>query len=161
MQYIKAKYQNSTRSYTFKTNDSVKSGDTVVNAKGAKLTVTDESADMAWVETYGADKVAVVKKYEEYRIVDIRDARTRNTRLDGRYPLRIGRIVEKPNVHIGLPMILNYIRNADGTDYSGMTLRTSRVISNYTNEKGNIVVETMNSVYEFEVVKKYEESEEK
>ena len=82
-------------------------------------------------------------------------------RLDGRYPLRIGRIVEKPHAHIGLPMILNYIRNADGTDYSSMTLRTSRVISTYTNEKGNIVVETMNSAYEFEVVKKYEEREEK
>lgn len=65
MQYIKAKYQNSTRSYIFKTEDSVKAGDTVVNAKGAKLTVTDESADMACVETYGADKMAVVKKYEE------------------------------------------------------------------------------------------------
>lgn len=65
MQYIKAKYPNSTRSYTFKTEDSVKAGDTVVNAKGAKLTVTDETADMAWVETYGADKVTVVKRYEE------------------------------------------------------------------------------------------------
>ena len=116
---------------------------------------------MKWVETYGADKVAVVRKYEEYRIVDIRSIKTGHTRLDGRYPLRIGRIVEKPHAHIGLPMILNYIRNADGTDYSGMTLRTSRVITTYTNEKGNIVVETMNSTYEFEVVKKYEESEEK
>lgn len=65
MQYIKAKYPNSTRSYTFKTEDSVKAGDTVVNAKGAKLMVTDESVDIAWVKTYGADKVAVVKKYEE------------------------------------------------------------------------------------------------
>lgn len=65
MQYIKAKYGGSTRSYTFKTEDSVKVGDTVVNAKGAKLTVTDESVDMKWVETYGADKVAIVKKYEE------------------------------------------------------------------------------------------------
>ncbi len=65
MQYIKAKYAGSTRSYTFKTEDSVKAGDTVVNAKGAKLTVTDESVDMKWVETYGADKVAIVKKYEE------------------------------------------------------------------------------------------------
>lgn len=161
MNYIKAKYPNSTRSYTFKTEDSVKAGDIVVNAKGAKLTVTDESADMAWVKTYGADKVAVVRKYEEYRIVDIRSIKTGHTRLDGRYPLRIGRIVEKPHAHIGLPMILNYIRNADGTDYSSMTLRTSRVISTYTNEKGNIVVETMNSAYEFEVVKKYEEREEK
>ena len=65
MNYIKAKYTNSTHSYTFKTEDSVKAGDTVVNAKGVKLTVTDETVDMKWVETYGADKVAVVKKYEE------------------------------------------------------------------------------------------------
>lgn len=65
MQYIKAKFPNSTRSYVYRTGDSVKAGDTVVNAKGAKLTVTDESVDIAWVETYGADKMAVVKKYEE------------------------------------------------------------------------------------------------
>ena len=65
MQYIKAKFQNSTRSYVYRTEDSVKAGDTVVNAKGVKLTVTDESVDMKWVETYGADKMAVVKKYEE------------------------------------------------------------------------------------------------
>ena len=65
MNYIKAKFPNSTRSYVYRTEDSVKAGDTVVNAKGAKLTVTDESVDMKWVETYGADKVAVVKKYEE------------------------------------------------------------------------------------------------
>lgn len=68
MNYIKAKYPNSARSYTFKTEDSVKAGDTVVNAKGAKLTVTDETVDMTWVETYGADKVAVVKKYEESEV---------------------------------------------------------------------------------------------
>ena len=65
MQYIKAKFQNSTSSYVYATEDSVKAGDTVVNAKGVKLTVTDESVDMKWVETYGADKMAVVKKYEE------------------------------------------------------------------------------------------------
>lgn len=67
MNYIKAKFPNSTRSYVYRTEDSVKAGDTVVNAKGAKLTVTvtDESVDMKWVETYGADKMVVVKKYEE------------------------------------------------------------------------------------------------
>ena len=65
MNYIKAKYPNSTRSYTFKTEDSVKAGDIVVNPQGAKLTITDETVDMVWVETYGADKVAIVKKYEE------------------------------------------------------------------------------------------------
>ena len=65
MNYIKVKFPNSTRSYAYRTEDSVKAGDTVVNAKGAKLTVTDESVDMKWVDTYGADKMAVVKKYEE------------------------------------------------------------------------------------------------
>ena len=65
MNYIKAKFPNSTRSYAYRTEDSVKAGDTVVNAKGAKLTVTDESVDMKWVDTYGSDKMAIVKKYEE------------------------------------------------------------------------------------------------
>lgn len=65
MNYIKAKYPNQSRSYVFITPDDVKAGDMVVNAKGAKLTVTDETVDTKWVETYGADKLAVVKKYEE------------------------------------------------------------------------------------------------
>ena len=65
MNYIKAKFPNSTRSYVYRTEDSVNAGDTVVNAKGVKLTVTDETVDMNWIETYGVDKMAVVKKYEE------------------------------------------------------------------------------------------------
>lgn len=55
-------------------------------------------------------------------------------------------------------MIIEYLRNADGSDYSGMTLRTSRVLDSYINEKGNRLVKTMNSVYEFEPIKS--ESEE-
>lgn len=46
MQYIKAKFPNSTRSYVYRTEDSLKVGDTVVNAEGAKLTVTDETVNM-------------------------------------------------------------------------------------------------------------------
>lgn len=65
MNYIKAKFPNSTRSYVYRTEDFVKAGDTVVNAKGSKMVVTDESVDMKWVKTYGADKVTIVKKYEE------------------------------------------------------------------------------------------------
>lgn len=63
MNYIKAHYPNNNRSYTYRTEDSVSAGDTVVTEKGVKLTVVGE-ADMALVETYGADKLAVVKKYE-------------------------------------------------------------------------------------------------
>ena len=65
MKYIKAKYPVSNRSYTVRTEDDVKAGDTVVNAKGAKLTVTDEIVDMAWVEAYGKGNIAEVKKFEE------------------------------------------------------------------------------------------------
>lgn len=65
MKYIKAKFSSGSRSYTYRTVDDVKAGDTVVTANGAKLTVTDETVDMKWVETYGADKIAAVKKYEE------------------------------------------------------------------------------------------------
>lgn len=36
MHYIKAKFPNSTRSYTYRTEDSVKAGDTVVNAQRCK-----------------------------------------------------------------------------------------------------------------------------
>ena len=65
MQYIKAKYMIPGRSYTFKTQDDVKPGDIVTNDKGSKLTVVDEPVDAAWIKAYGADKVAVVKKYVE------------------------------------------------------------------------------------------------
>lgn len=65
MQYIKAKFENSKQSYTYRTDDSVKPGDIVTNDKGSKLTVVDEPVDAAWIKAYGADKVAVVKKYVE------------------------------------------------------------------------------------------------
>lgn len=65
MQYIKAKFENSKRSYMYRTEDNVKPGDIVTNDKGIKLTVVDEPADDAWIKAYGADKVAVVKKYVE------------------------------------------------------------------------------------------------
>ena len=69
MKFIKAKFmkdnQPSGRSYTYRCKDDVKAGDIVTNGKGSKLVVADEEVDMAWVEAYGADKIGVVKKYEE------------------------------------------------------------------------------------------------
>ena len=41
MNYIKEKFSSGSRSYTYRTVDDVKAGDTVVTANGAKLTVTD------------------------------------------------------------------------------------------------------------------------
>lgn len=65
MKYIKAKYPSSSKSYTVRTEDDVKAGDTVVNAKGTKLTVTDEAVDMVWVESYGKGNITEVKKLKE------------------------------------------------------------------------------------------------
>jgi len=68
MNYIKAKFlrddKPSGRAYTYRCEEELKAGDMVTDAKGSKLVVVDE-ADMEWVDNYGADKVAVVKKYEE------------------------------------------------------------------------------------------------
>lgn len=65
MKYIRAKFEKSRRAYTYKTEDPVTTGDIVQTEKGVKLTVVDEEVDMGWVETYGSNKVAVVKKVEE------------------------------------------------------------------------------------------------
>ena len=66
MQYIKAKFMKqgkpAGRAYTYKIEDDVKPGDTVVDAKGSKLVVVDESIDSDWIMTYGTDKIGVVKK---------------------------------------------------------------------------------------------------
>lgn len=64
MHYIKAKYEKSLKSYTYKTDSDVVSGDIVQTEKGVKLTVVDEQVDMDWVREYGERKVAVVKKVE-------------------------------------------------------------------------------------------------
>lgn len=65
MKYIKAKFEKSLRSYTYKTDDEVNPGDIVQTEKGVNLTVLDEEVDMDWVKTYGEKKVAVVKKITE------------------------------------------------------------------------------------------------
>lgn len=73
MQFIKAKFlkgdKSSGRAYTYRCEEELKAGDMVADVKGSKLIVVDESVDMAWVEAYGADKVAVVKKYAPQIIV--------------------------------------------------------------------------------------------
>lgn len=76
-------------------------------------------------------------------------------RTDGRYPLRIGRIVEMryDSIGIGIPMTLNYIRDSDGTPLRFKYIRTSDVVSKSKNNN-KVVITTRNSVFEFE---EYEE----
>lgn len=69
MQYIKAKFlkedKPAGRAYTYRTEDDVRSGDIVTDSKGSKLVVVDEPVDVEWIRAYGAEKVGIVKKYDE------------------------------------------------------------------------------------------------
>lgn len=88
-----------------------------------------------------------------YKIVDITD-KNGYTRTDGRYPLRIGRICIKPIPIIGCPLVINYVKNRDGSDYHYSRL-TSRCVSYEVKDYENIIiVYTNNSKYVFEKVNK-------
>lgn len=69
MQYIKAKFLkngNPTgRSYTYKTHDDVKAGDIVENVNGTKLIIIDKDVSEEWVDAYGDQNIAIVKKIKE------------------------------------------------------------------------------------------------
>lgn len=78
----------------------------------------------------------------------------RNTpRTDGRYPLRINRIIEfdERDIKIGHPFYIYYIKDENGNDYIGWLVTSMVVDWDYTYE--NIIrIETLNSIYEFEKV---------
>lgn len=69
MEFYKAKYlKNNTpagRTYTFKSEQELLPGDKCETPDKKHVQIVDEPVDMAWVETYGAEMVAVLKKYVE------------------------------------------------------------------------------------------------
>lgn len=71
-------------------------------------------------------------------------------RADGRYPLRIGRIVnlDIKNIKIGHPIIAEYIKDSDSSDFTWKYLLTSPVIKTIETT-GTISIETMDSIFEF------------
>ena len=87
-----------------------------------------------------------------YRVKEILHNGTngeRNTpRTDGRYPLRIGRLC---NVYVKerFPMIIEWITDENGDDYSGFSIRTSTVSECKRRDKA-LYVYTLNSIYVFE-----------
>ena len=83
------------------------------------------------------------------KIKDIRLKNTNETRVDGRYPQRIGSNVEfyaQPS--IGNVMVLSYITDNQGNEKEGI-LRTS-LIDNIVENETEIIITTVNSVYYFE-----------
>ena len=84
-------------------------------------------------------------------------------RQDGRYPLRIGRIVNLniDYIEIGYPLVIRYIRDSDGTPMKFSVLKTSNVVE--INSVGEVecdplfvIVETENSIFEFEKMEEYD-----
>lgn len=78
------------------------------------------------------------KKDTQYKIKEILHSGScgvRGTkRTDGRYPLRIGRIVDLDVTKIigDAPMIINYVCDTDGTSLKGMVLYTSHTLEEAT-----------------------------
>nr|WP_297933166.1 hypothetical protein [uncultured Lachnoclostridium sp.] len=102
-----------------------------------------------------------------YKIKNIKHSGTygkRDTeRTDGRYPIRIGRIVnlDVDYIEIGYPLVVRYVRDSDDTPMKFSLLKTSNVVS--ANSVGEvecdpsfIVVETENSIFKFERVEEDE-----
>lgn len=171
MQIIKVQFLKgetpSGKAYTYFSDEVVSVGNLVQINDSAKGIVTEVDVPESEIEAF-RDKVKTiagivnekelvaesgesVDKKGRYKIIGIyhKDGTPRN---DGRYPLRVGRICEEPKAHFGLPMTINYIAKADGTDYRGFFLRTSPV-ADIVKRENRIQIETMNSIYEFERVK--------
>lgn len=92
-----------------------------------------------------------------YKIIDITD-KNGYTRADGRYPLRIGRICVKPIPIIGYPLLVNYVKDRDGSDYNRSVLISRCISYEVKNHENIIIVYTNNSKYVFEKVNKIVEN---
>lgn len=144
------------KKYTYLSDIDVSAGDAVMLTDTAQGIVTAIDVPEEEVAAF-RDKLKKISgiaeplTQERYRIVLITD-KEGNPRKDSRYPLRIGRICKKPQPIIDYPMEIEYIANADGSDYSGRYLRTSRVQAVWEAWKPEnlLQVETMHSIYRFE-----------
>lgn len=171
MQIIKAQFLKgeipSGKAYTYFSDEVVSVGDLVQINASAKGIVTEVDVPESEIKAFTLKVKTIVgkvkqkepvtepnesfDKMERYKIIGIYH-KNGTPRNDGRYPLWIGRICEEPKAHFGLPMTINYIAKADGTDYRGFSLRTSPVTD--IGKKENLIqIETLNSIYEFERVK--------
>lgn len=65
MNYVKARYGGSKRSYCFAAEEDLKPGDEAVTPNGTKVTVVDEPVDLSWIEAYGRSNIKVIKRAPE------------------------------------------------------------------------------------------------
>ena len=83
---------------------------------------------------------------DTYQITRITDKEGKD-RKDGRYPQRIGRLCKRP-VNVRGCAWIQYLENADGSDYAGKILNTS-LVEKWEEDEESLVIETKNSIYYF------------
>lgn len=99
-----------------------------------------------------------MRNMKQYKIKTILHSGTKGERgtprIDGRYPLRIGRIVELDEKYLkeGIQLILNYVKDENGDDYRGLSLYCSTIKDWDYVYNNRIRIETNNSIYELEEV---------
>lgn len=93
-----------------------------------------------------------------YKIIDIqhsgRFGQKGTARIDGRYPRRIGRTVTDETVNnstVGRQLILEYVTDENGLDYSDKVLCCSKLMRK-SQEKNKVILETRNTIYCLEKV---------
>ena len=80
-----------------------------------------------------------------YRLTDI--TKDGKTRTDGRYPQRIGCLVEILFMWVGISLVLSYLEDADGNKKQGF-LKTSLITEIDGDASSDVItVTTLNSVY--------------
>ena len=96
-----------------------------------------------------------MKNYKIKSILHSGTRGTRNTpRTDDRYPLRINRVVELDtrSLVVGQPLILYYVLDENGNDYSNRYLRASTICDWNFVFNNRIRIETTHSIYELEEI---------
>ena len=95
---------------------------------------------------------------KQYKITSIKHTGSKGqrgtSRTDGRYPLRIGRIVELDvnTLMEGDQLVLDYVKDENGNDYRGLSLYCSIIKDWDFVYENRISIETKNSIYELEEI---------
>lgn len=100
-----------------------------------------------------SDRVDQEVLTSEYKIVEILHSKTGQRRMDGRYPFRIGRTLTLKNLEIGRGTTFVYVKDSNKVATEGLWTHTSAVIDFYvSDDRNDIVIQTMNSIYKLERV---------
>lgn len=100
-----------------------------------------------------SDRVDQKVLTSEYKIVEILHPKTGQRRMDGHYPLRVGRTLILKSLEIGRGATFAYVKDPNEVATEIIWTHTSDVIDFYvSDDRNDIVIQTMNSIYKLERV---------